>query len=121
MGGSVSPDGKKVAAINPQGKLVFYSAENGAEEAIRGVQDGDRHVRCTANGETLLVAPVDQPNEVFAVDLASGQRKAFRTMPVPDGLHAQDVSPPIFSPDLKSYVYSYTRIASDLYVVEGLR
>jgi hypothetical protein len=42
-------------------------------------------------------------------------------MPVPEGLRPQDLSSPLFAPDLKSYVYSYTRIASDLYVVEGLK
>jgi hypothetical protein len=42
-------------------------------------------------------------------------------MGVPEGLRPQDVSSPLFAMDLKSYVYAYTRIASDLYVVEGLR
>jgi len=39
-------------------------------------------------------------------------------MPVPEGLRPQNLLSPLFAPDLK--VYSYTRIASDLYVVEGL-
>jgi hypothetical protein len=42
-------------------------------------------------------------------------------MPIPDGLRAQDFGSPVFAPDFKSYVSSYTRIASDLYVVEGLK
>ncbi len=28
---------------------------------------------------------------------------------------------PLFSADLKSYVYTYERITSDLYIVDGLR
>jgi hypothetical protein len=55
------------------------------------------------------------------VEVSSGKRKAFRTMPVPDGVRAEDLSAPVFSADFKSYVYAYTRIASDLYVVEGLK
>jgi len=42
-------------------------------------------------------------------------------MPVPEGMLAEDLGAPIFSGDFKSYVYAYTRIASDLYVVEGLK
>ena len=48
----------------------------------------------------------------------TGQRKLFKSMPVPEGLRPQNLLSPLFAPDLK--VYSYTRIASDLYVVEGL-
>jgi hypothetical protein len=40
-------------------------------------------------------------------------------MPDPTGL--LDSAPPDFSRDLKSYVYSYTRITSDLYIAEGMK
>jgi hypothetical protein len=58
---------------------------------------------------------------VYEVELDTGKRRIFRTIPVPDGIRAEDLSTPIFSADFKSYVYAYTRIGSDLYVVEGLR
>jgi len=32
-------------------------------------------------------------------------------MAVPEGLTQQDVGSPVFAPDLKSYIYAYTRIA----------
>ena len=117
----LSPDEKRVVAVDPQGKLVIYPVEGGAPEVIPGVQGGDRPLRWTADGKTLLVAAVESPNVIFDLDLATGKRKLFRTMPVPDGLRPQDLSSPIFAPDLKSYVYSYTRITSDLYVVDGLK
>ncbi len=121
MSGTISPDGKRVAAVDPQGKLVIYTVDGGSSQSIPGVRSGDRALRWMADGKTLLVAPVDRPNVIFALDTLTGQRKPYRTMLVPDGLHAQDLSSPLFAPDLKSYVYSYTRIASDLYVVEGLK
>ena len=37
----------------------------------------------------------------------------------PTGLF--DLSPPNLPLDLKSYVYSYNRITSELYIVEGLK
>ena len=121
LSGVISPDEKRVVAVDPQGKLVIYPVEGGAPEVIPGVQGGDRPLRWTADGKTLLVAAVESPNVIFDLDLATGKRKLFRTMPVPDGLRPQDLSSPIFAPDLKSYVYSYTRITSDLYVVDGLK
>lgn len=120
--GTISPDEKRIVAVDPQGKLVIYHADgSAAPEPINGTQEGDRALRWTADGKAILVAALNLQNVIYSVDLATGQRKPFRTMPVPDGLTAQDVSSPIFAPDLKSYVYAYTRIISDLYVVDGLR
>jgi len=53
--------------------------------------------------------------------VSTGKRKLFRTLSIPDGARAEDLGFPIFSADFKSYVYGYTRIISDLYVVEGLK
>jgi hypothetical protein len=73
------------------------------------------------NGQGVLVAAPESPNAIYQIDLNTGSRKLFRMMPIPDGLRAQDLASPIFAPDFKSYVSSYTRIVSDLYVVEGLK
>ena len=64
---------------------------------------------------------MDSPNAVYEIEISTGKRKLFRTFSVPDGVRAEDLGTPIFSADFKSYVYAYTRIASDLYVVEGLK
>ena len=69
----------------------------------------------------MLVARVDTPNAVYEVEVSTGKRKLFRTLPLPDGARAEDLGFPIFSADFKSYVYTYIRIVSDLYVVEGLK
>jgi hypothetical protein len=53
--------------------------------------------------------------------LASGQRKPFKSFTLADPTGLFDLAPPSFSGDLKNYVYSYNRITSDLYIVDGLR
>ena len=68
MSGTISPDGKRMVALDPQGKLVIYTIDGGVAEAISDVQDGDRALRWTADGKTLLVAAVDRPNLVFLLD-----------------------------------------------------
>jgi hypothetical protein len=57
-----------MVALDPQSKLVIYTIDGGAAEAISDVQDGDRALRWTADGKTLLVAAVDRPNLVFLLD-----------------------------------------------------
>ena len=121
MAGAIAPDGKHVAAVDPDGKIAIYPVDGGAAVPVPGVENGDRTLEWMPDGKSLLVARLDVPNVIYEVELATGKRKMFRTMPLPEGLSGQDLSSPIFSADFKSYVYSYTRIVSDLYVVEGLR
>jgi hypothetical protein len=119
--GCISPDGKRVATLDPERKPILYPVDGGAAEAIPGTLDGDEPVKWTADGKSVLVGRPELPNRVFLIDLASGQRKLLKTFASPDPTGLIDNSPPNFSRDLSSYVYSYTRISSDLYVVEGLR
>jgi Tol biopolymer transport system component len=121
LSGSISPDGKRVVAVNPQGKLAIYPVSGGSQEDVPGASYGDRPVRWMPDGKSLLISTINAPNVISVLDLATGTRKPFRTMAVPEGLTQQDVGSPVFAPDLKSYIYAYTRIASDLYVVEGLK
>jgi serine/threonine protein kinase/Tol biopolymer transport system component len=117
----ISPDGKQVAARDPEGKPTIYSVADGTAFVVPNSEDGDETVAWTADGKALLVGRSEIPNRVFMIDLASGQRKLFKSFPSADPTGLVDNSPPNFSRDLKSYVYSYTRITSDLYIVDGLR
>jgi Tol biopolymer transport system component len=121
LSGTISPDGKRVVAVDPQGKLALYPTSGGSPENVPGALEGDRPLRWMPDGKRLLISTINAPNVVSMLDLATGTRTLFRTMAVPEGLTQQDVSSPVFASDLKSYVYAYTRIASDLYVVEGLK
>jgi serine/threonine protein kinase len=119
--GCISLDGKHVAALNPEGKPVIYNLDGAAPSAIPGTQDGDEPVQWTADGKGILVGRSEIPNRVFMIDLTTAQRKLFQSFSPPDATGLLDNAPPNFSRDLKSYVYSYTRITSDLYVVDGLK
>jgi hypothetical protein len=55
------------------------------------------------------------------IDLATGQRKLWKSLTPTDPTGLFSSAPPQFSYDLKTYVYTYERITSDLYVVEGLK
>jgi WD40 repeat protein len=121
MAGTIAPDGKRVAAVDPQGKVVIYAVDDGAATAVPGAAVGERALEWLPDGKSLLIARMDAPNAVYEVEVSTGKRKLFRTLSVPDGVRAEDLGTPIFSADFKSYVYAYTRIASDLYVVEGLK
>jgi len=78
-------------------------------------------VSWTPDGKSLLVTLVDVQDKIYNIDLGSGERKLYQTVSLLDQTGLQDSGAPNYSRDLKSYVYSYSRITSDLYVVEGLK
>ncbi|MGD0181643.1 MAG: hypothetical protein ABSC15_17675, partial [Terriglobales bacterium] len=61
------------------------------------------------------------PAKVYRLNALTGQRQLFREMTPPDlaGLHG--ISHIYFSTDGRAYVYSYTRLLSELYLVKGLK
>jgi Tol biopolymer transport system component len=117
----ISPDGKQVAAQDPEGKITIYPVAAGTPVVVPNVQPGDVPVQWTPDGKSLLVGRREVPSRIFTIDLATGQRKLFRSFSPADPTGLFSNAPPQFSLDLKSYVYTYERITSDLYVVDGLK
>jgi eukaryotic-like serine/threonine-protein kinase len=117
----ISPDGKQVAAEDPEGKITMYPLASGSPLIVPNTQPGDVPVQWTPDEKSLLVGRREVPSKIFTIDLATGQRKLFRSFSPADPTGLFSNAPPQFSLDLKSYVYTYQRITSDLYVVDGLR
>jgi Tol biopolymer transport system component len=117
----ISPDGKQVAARDPNGNISIYPVAGGKPLVVPNIQPGEEPVQWTPDGKALLVARRDVPVRVFEINLASKERKLLQSfMPAdPTGLFGN--AAPEFSRDLKSYVYAYQRITSDLYIVDGLK
>ena len=117
----VSPDGSQVAAQDPEGRITIYPVDGGTPRIVPSVQAGDVPVQWTPDGKSLLVGRREVPSRIFTIDLATGQRKLLRSFSPADPTGLFSNAPPQFSRDLKSYVYTYQRITSDLYVVDGLK
>ena len=117
----ISPDGKQVAAQDPEGKITIYPLVTGSPLVVPNTLPGDVPVQWTPDGKSLLVGRREVPSRIFTIDLASGQRKLLRSFSPADPTGLFSNAPPQFSRDLKSYVYTYQRITSDLYVVDGLK
>jgi len=117
----ISPDGKQIAARDPEGKISVYPVVGGKPIAVPHTEVGEEPVQWTADGKSVLVGKREVPARVYVLNIASGDRKLMQTfMPAdPTGLFGN--SSPTFSSELKSYVYSYQRITSDLYIVDGLK
>jgi tRNA A-37 threonylcarbamoyl transferase component Bud32/Tol biopolymer transport system component len=117
----ISPDGKQVAARDPEGGITVYPVSGGEPVHVPNVQPREDPVHWSPDGKALLVGSSEIPTNVFVIDLATGQRRPFKSFTLADPTGLFDLAPPSFSRDLKNYVYSYNRITSDLYIVDGLK
>jgi len=57
--------------------------------------------------------------KITRLELASGKRQVWRTIKPEDTVGVTNISPICITPDGRMYAYSYYRVLSDLYVVDG--
>ena len=119
---SLSPGGRAVAAVGPDGKGYFYPIPAGEPRPIKGLGDGEVPVGWTADSKGLYVyRPSDLPAKVYQLNIDTGQRTLWKQLMPPDPAGVEYVGPILPTPDGKAYVYGYRRMLSDLYVVDGLK
>jgi serine/threonine protein kinase len=117
----ISPDGTRAVGADEHGTSMIYRIDGGPPELIPSLQPGEVPVQWTADGRALLVAHGEGlPWVVERLDLATGRRAPAATIRAhdPAGLRQSFFA---ISPDAKYYVHSYSRMQSDLFVVQGLQ
>ena len=119
-GFAISPDGKLVAAIGSDRKGMLFRIDGGGSRPISGIVDGEFPLRFSEDGRSLFVWKRDLPARVYRVDLETGNRELWKElMPVDPG-GVERISNVVVTPDAKSYAYTFSRLLSDLFVVEGV-
>ena len=123
-----SPDGKLLVGDDPAGGTPWMFPLDpldpldvgGPGRPVPGVLPGE-DLLWTADPRFLYAyLPRQTPVRVYRVDVASGERQLFRQLEAPEGIGPGDISHVLFSADGRVYVYGYTRILSELYLVKGL-
>jgi Tol biopolymer transport system component len=121
-GRELSRDGRFVAAIGPDQKAYVYPVDGGEPKPIPGWGDNDELCGWTDDGRGIFAySHGELPAKVFRLDLATGKRLPWKEVLPVDSAGVVTIVPLLFTPDGRSYVYSYPRILSQLYVGEGLR
>jgi eukaryotic-like serine/threonine-protein kinase len=121
-GGRLSSDGKLVAARQTRsGKLALYPIDGGEPRPVPGIQPDESVIRFDASGTSLFVASGSLPFRIDRLDLASGKRSTWKQIVLVDPTGVDSIPRVQLTPDGKSYCYSFIRILSRLYVVDGLR
>jgi dipeptidyl aminopeptidase/acylaminoacyl peptidase len=120
---ATSPDGRFVTALAAGAdRFALYPVDGGAPRPIPGIGVGEWPLRFSPDGGSLLVwLRHDERVRVMRLDLATGRRSPWLDFAIADPTGVFCANSVDVTPDGRSYLYSYWRYLSDLYVVEGLR
>ena len=107
-----------LCAADSAGKLWLYPISGGPPTEVKGIEQGDSPVSWTQDGKELMIAQRDNlPVKIYTLDLATGRRRLIRELAPRDPAGViSDISEVYATADATSFVYSYYRLQSDLYV-----
>jgi len=118
--GAISPDGARTVVTGPDRKTYLYPLAGGEPTVVPGIDADDRVAGFTSDARSVYVfRQGETPINVNRLDVTTGHRKLWRALTPADPGGVSEVSP-LPTPNGDSYVYTYNRTLSDLYLVEGL-
>ena len=108
--------------LDLDGRLWIYPVGGGTPRLVPGFSPEDKLVRWSGDGQAaFLWRRLNTSIQVFRLDLAKGDRKLLREISFADPAGIYTTTNLLLTPDGSSYVYSYGRMLSTLYLVEGLK
>ena len=117
--GVVSPDGQWVATIGHDGHFL-YRVDGSGRRPVPGLGPDDWPIQWTADGKGIYVRREgDLPMPVLRVDVATGAKQVWKELMPADRAGVLWLDP-LVTPDGRGYVYTYHRLLTDLYLVDGL-
>ena len=117
----VSPDGTRIVGVGKDGTQAVMRLSDGGATPIPGLQDDEVIVQWLADGRGVLAARGGgQAWRVDRLDLLSGQRTPSLEVRAPDGAGLR-LSVLSVAPDGRHYVHAYSRLLTDLFLVQGFR
>jgi eukaryotic-like serine/threonine-protein kinase len=118
--GVVSPDGEWVATIGHDGHFL-YPVDGGGRRPFPGPGPDDWPVQWSADGTAVYLRREGElPMPVLRVDVASGRSEVWKRLMPSDGAGVVWLDP-LLTADGRGYVYTYHRLLTDLYLVDGLK
>ena len=117
--GVVSPDGARVLSSTQVGTWLVQPLAGGAARPVPEIGLGDYVIGWSPDSRSLyLYRSVSLPFRLERLDLATGRRELIREVAPADRTGLLEGGVAAITDDLKSYAYDYSRMTSQLFVVE---
>ena len=122
FGRPVSPDGTSVAAVDLDGRVHLVSVQDGAVTPASGIEPGETPIAWSSDSRSVYVfRRGDIPARIVRVDTATGRRTLWKELKPQDETGVVTLSSVVMTPDERAYAFSYMRVLSELYVVDGVK
>jgi len=119
---AASSDGKWVAILSPEGKLMVYPTDGSSPREI-SADEPLAPIRWSIDGQWLFVmhlrASAQASAQVSRLRIATGQLSPWNVLTPADATGVNSITGLTIADDEKSYVYSYRRVLSELYESDG--
>jgi hypothetical protein len=117
---ALSPDGREVAAMGPDGKGYVYPTSGGLVPTFRGLTPGDTILGWSAYSRAIYIAEGSLPVSIFRLSLASGAKTLLWKIAPADPAGVMRLRTIRVTPDGRFCFFSYRRTLSQLYLADGL-
>jgi eukaryotic-like serine/threonine-protein kinase len=118
---AILPDGKRFVTRGLDRKLALFSMDGAESQPLTTAQPPDLPIVASPDGAVLYVhAGADVPAQIVSINLRTGERKIVRSLRPPDPSGVTSILRVVMTPDARSYAYTYVRVISALYLVEGV-
>jgi Tol biopolymer transport system component len=115
----ITADSKRLLVRGADRKFFFFPIDGGTPEPVPALRGSDVPLRFASDGMSVYVGTFGRiPAQLEKVNLATGARTRVRELRPGDPSGLINVGPVFVTPDEKTIVYSYTRLLSDLYLIE---
>lgn len=119
---AISPDGTKVATLADASTIYVYDLSTKKVRELPNNSSGSIVAGWTADSRSVYVSDSGHvPATVSVVDVATGQRKPWKTLSPTDPTGVDFIYPVMVAPNGQAYAYGLNRRMGDLYVVTGLK
>ncbi len=116
----VSPDGKQIVGVGPDRRIVILPA-NGGESRELSIPFPSVPLQWSDDGQALFVrqSAFGPSIKIFRYDLTTSQCRLLKELAPPDRVGLSAMFHVVMGSDGQSYAYSYMRVLSELFVVDG--
>jgi hypothetical protein len=108
---------------------LLYPVDGGDPKPIPGSRGDEPPIQWSADGNELFVRtfrtvePGGRPpaTTIFRLSLRTGARSEWRTIRVTDTAGGGFPTGVMVTPDLTTFIYNYSQVLADLYLVTGVK
>jgi eukaryotic-like serine/threonine-protein kinase len=115
-----SADGTVISGMDTTG-IKLYPLDGSAPRSIPGLQPGEVLDFSSDPHFAYVYQRKLAPVKIYRLNLQNGQRQLFKEIDPADETGLYDMSHLLVSADGRAYVYGYTRLLSELYLVDGVK